>query len=689
MDGEDATCLFDWFIEPVLSRDASGERNELQLLGERVGGAGYFGFTAWGVRQTAERQGGDPGDGAVADQALWQTSVVVDVRTDGRATTILTTESGSRYRLVGEVDAENMETAGWDAQTVQQFRAVNQGRATAFPLEWRAVLMGAFRTLYERLQLAAGREDAVSDQPVDDGHADGAHASAIASQPTAAATTETTERSFRHSQNARAVGGNDASEARWRGAAAAVPPGLSREARRLVEQLVRLRFHHPDAIFGQARPDSLARPVSLSAPSHVHGIGAVEPLSPPRRRRGRPRKYPRKDESGGAESQPSRHPGRPRKYPRKEENDGGAAAPKRPRGRPRKHPVAAAEPMPADHRHMLDTDAHGDFRQVAGADNADDDLALAPLPAAYAYPIATEAPRALPAKRPRGRPRKHPVEPSQVVPPTQGDSSAAVASTDASAMPVKRPRGRPRKHPTDPSRVASSGQGSRSTAATSAEPAVAPVKRPRGRPRKHPLPAADAPNANRASNAEHHHDADAAPDQARVRAAMETLSRAGPRTPSQRTLKQRAAFRLVAAAANYGHRGDSVFAGDADGHPADDRQTVAAQPLAAHNTALRGQRSIDAYLRQLQRRRKAGASAPTGENAELESGKSGMTSLPERDTVDHAADSVKRAARLPVSRAPPQALPTAYGHDDDDDDDDENVDVEHELDDDFAEVPPV
>eukprot|EP00166_Cyanidium_caldarium_P000697 ctg_1271.g313 len=68
MGDEDATCLFDWFIEPVLSRDASGERNELQLLGERVGGAGYFGFTAWGVRQTAERQRGDPGDGAVADQ---------------------------------------------------------------------------------------------------------------------------------------------------------------------------------------------------------------------------------------------------------------------------------------------------------------------------------------------------------------------------------------------------------------------------------------------------------------------------------------------------------------------------------------------------------------------------------------------------------------------------------------------
>eukprot|EP00166_Cyanidium_caldarium_P000696 ctg_1271.g312 len=581
-----------------------------------------------------------------------------------------------------------METAGWDAQTVQQFRAVNQGRATAFPLEWRAVLMKAFRTLYERLQLAAGSEDAVSDQPVDDGHADGAHASAIASQPTAAAMTETTEQSFRHSQNARAVGGNDASEARWRGAAAALPPGLSREARRLVEQLVRLRFHHPDAIFGQARPDSLARPTSLSAPSHVHGSEAVEPLSPPRRRRGRPRKYPRKEDSEGAESQPSRRPGRPCKYPRKGENDHGAAAPKRPRGRPRKHPVAAVEPMPPHHRPMLDTDAHGDFKQAAGAGNADDDLALAPLPAAYAYPTATEASLVLPAKRPPGRPHKHPVDPSHVVLPTQGGSSAAAISTDASAVPVRRPRGRPRKHSIDPPRITSSGRGSRSTAATSNDPAVAPVKRPRGRPRKHPLPAADAATANRASNTEHHHDADAAPDQARVRAAMETLSRAGPCTPSQRTLKQRAAFRLVAAAANYGHRGDSLFAGDTDGHPADDRQTVAAQPLAAHNAAVTSQRSIDAYLRQLQRRRKAGASAPTGENAELESVKSGMASLPERDTVDHAADSVKRAARLPVSRAPPQALPAAHGYEDDDDDD-ENVDAEHELDDDFAEAPPV
>jgi len=134
----------------------------------------------------------------------------------------------------------------------------------------------------------------------------------------------------------------------------------------------------------------------------------------------------------------------------------------------------------------------------------------------YSSTIVAES--IIPIKRPRGRPRKHPLveavaasaEPAPREAPglmaVLGSIPPANAAQPAPATAVKRPRGRPRKHPlpavaiTDIMAVvpvaagADTGRGGVAGKAEMGDPAVIAFKRPRGRPRKVPSSAVPSPS---------------------------------------------------------------------------------------------------------------------------------------------------------------------------------------------------
>ena len=142
---------------------------------------------------------------------------------------------------------------------------------------------------------------------------------------------------------------------------------------------------------------------------------------------------------------------------------------KRPRGRPRKHPlpllgtVAPAGDLARDPSHPEGVQGH----VAVPSGNSSVESAL--LLHTAGVPGGMEAAPAGPApfKRPRGRPRKHPLQ-TAMAHPAQPDAPPA-ASLGGTAILTQAPDG------VAPVPLATAGQ------------AAVLVKRPRGRPRKHPI----------------------------------------------------------------------------------------------------------------------------------------------------------------------------------------------------------
>ncbi|KAF6001658.1 hypothetical protein F1559_000945 [Cyanidiococcus yangmingshanensis] len=276
----EALPIYDWFLEPVLPEDGDATGctlNESSTSAEPP--AAYF--TVWGAREALEEASAGVPVRSLDPEMLWQTSVVVQVETDGCENTILRTESGSCYCLRGRLRAAHMVAAGWPAATVRAFQRVNNGKGTAFPSDWR-------RTLGEGYSVWKKRREEVDLQ----------RAPAVANTLAAAATTsrgptlvvdESIDPQLASTNRMRRPNSTkDGSEPR----ANQIPPNTSREVRRLLEQLVRVRFHHPDIILGASSSWNSGN--AWQAASSIVGaeVVALPPRSPTRRKRGRPRKQP-------------------------------------------------------------------------------------------------------------------------------------------------------------------------------------------------------------------------------------------------------------------------------------------------------------------------------------------------------------------------------------------------------------
>ena len=135
---------------------------------------------------------------------------------------------------------------------------------------------------------------------------------------------------------------------------------------------------------------------------------------------------------------------------------------KRPRGRPRKHPL----PIVGAHPPGGAPDGVSGHVAVASGDSSLEAALL--MHTAGITPAQDHQAPTLPEKRPRGRPRKHPILTGTAVPAAPGAPPAA--SLGGTAMLTQAGTG------VAPVPMAASGQ------------AAVMVKRPRGRPRKHPLP---------------------------------------------------------------------------------------------------------------------------------------------------------------------------------------------------------
>ena len=142
---------------------------------------------------------------------------------------------------------------------------------------------------------------------------------------------------------------------------------------------------------------------------------------------------------------------------------------KRPRGRSRKHPVPVISENVAPDPDAPPHEAHpeGVLGTVA-VPSADSSVGSALLRHSVGPPDGAGTAPGAPAqsRRPRGRPRKHPLTGTQAIPAEPGGPPAAslggtamltpapesvapvpLATTGHAAVIIKRPRGRPRKHP--------------------------------------------------------------------------------------------------------------------------------------------------------------------------------------------------------------------------------------------------
>ncbi|KXZ48342.1 hypothetical protein GPECTOR_28g749 [Gonium pectorale] len=189
------------------------------------------------------------------------------------------------------------------------------------------------------------------------------------------------------------------------------------------------------------------------------------------KKRGRPAKRQKTEEGGaaasadgGAAPAPKRR-GRPPKQASASAKSGQLDSPKRPRGRPRKHPLPATEPA-------------GEPSGAKALDVPDGDVAphASPEPKAEAGVVLEAAAQRAPpeggdtqAPKRRGRP------PKQV---------SADTATSGQADGPKRPRGRPRKHPLPATLLT----GEAAAVPVLAAGAEAPATKRRGRPPKQASP---------------------------------------------------------------------------------------------------------------------------------------------------------------------------------------------------------
>jgi hypothetical protein len=188
---------------------------------------------------------------------------------------------------------------------------------------------------------------------------------------------------------------------------------------------------------------------------------------------------------------------------------------KRPRGRPRKNPLPVVGVPPAqDSGAGEGAVAEGVVGHVAVASGESPvESALLLHSAAIAGAPGAPLPDAAPPKRPRGRPRKYPIASGPSLPAEPGAPPAAslggtailtgaasavgpvpAAASGQAAVVVKRPRGRPRKHPLPDTGGISGGVsvpqgqgggpglvGARQVSGMVAESGAAAAGRPRGR----------------------------------------------------------------------------------------------------------------------------------------------------------------------------------------------------------------
>jgi len=194
-----------------------------------------------------------------------------------------------------------------------------------------------------------------------------------------------------------------------------------------------------------------------------------------------------------------------------------AAPVKRPRGRPRKHPLPILGTV-APGGQALDPSHPDGVQGHVAVPSGDSSVESALLLHTVGAPARAETAPAGPApiKRPRGRPRKHPLQTAPAIPArpdappaaslggtailTQAPGAVAAippATTGDAAVILKRPRGRPRKHPISDAGGISGGVsvpseeagqpgliGERRVAGLVAGSKAATEGRPRGRRRK-------------------------------------------------------------------------------------------------------------------------------------------------------------------------------------------------------------
>jgi hypothetical protein len=276
----EALPIYDWFLEPVLPEDRTRiSRADQSSVASVEPLVSYF--TVWGTRDASVEKSRGAATRALDSELLWQTSVVLRVDTDGRERTFLDTESGSRYRLCGSLRGAHMLAAGWPAATVRAFQKVNNGRGTAFPTDWRRVLGEGYRLWRNRREeLDLKRVKTAGTSPASTEIRP--RCPLLVVDKSEASPPKVSSRA----QRAKAKkGDSDALVSQ-------VPPNASREVRRLLEQLVRVRFHHPDIILGASNSWNSSN--AWQAAQTVVGaeVVALPPRSPTRRKRGRPRKQP-------------------------------------------------------------------------------------------------------------------------------------------------------------------------------------------------------------------------------------------------------------------------------------------------------------------------------------------------------------------------------------------------------------
>jgi len=629
--------IYDWFLEPVLAEDDRISDEDRENVSTTAKKQNTY-FTVWGTREAAAESNAAGVPAPPLDASLlWQTSAVVDVQTDGREYTVIETESGSRYRLCGRMRAAHMVAAGWPVATVRAFQSVNDGKGTAFPKNWREILIEGYRSWRE----ARNQVDLESRR------AARPHATRTRSHqrgPLLVVDEELTGETPATKQNPSdwPVTSNTAEQMRK------IPQSISREARRLLEQLVRVRFHHPDLILGASGTRS--RTGSLQTASAIVGseVATLPLRSPTRRKRGRPRKQP-VDSSNSAEASNSKSC---EKGTRSEIENMVASS----------HRVAHA--ASANKRKTSSRETNGASASQCGQRATEDPFSGDAAAASVMMPLHDRMTRATrehfqssldPAS---GKIKMIPASSSPSASRTSGASQnkrrprrgaeQAPSASETTTGTEQRGRQKIQRKSAEPLSPGTSGEESINTTCTESVSTVGELKSEskdaatastalhthkrhskRVRFEMHPMPT--KPTRKRASKSDA---ANAVPAAPALEKALATLRQTSSGRGEMSTKRQRAALRLVSDAATMLYAGDSIFVQD------ENRPRALEAPQSASDDSPRPSRAgrlpkaawskkgkpstHDAYLEQLQRRRAASKT----KNTESRESRGKVTSSP-------------------------------------------------------------